>query len=1198
MKRIIYPIIVCFISLISMFPCAAQLNTTLPLVTENHSYTASTEDTFKLEGLVFTPVATVYIYWDHIQEQFSVYGNTTVMMGGGKVHVSFGTESEPLLYLTADTVATEVELMVTDSFAFKGLPFSAIPDSTDFRYDIDNDQFEISGFAKMFMNNKHYLVDLGKNNSPGVIDKNNALKRVVVKINNSFDMHGLAAGLPNLVLSWFPSRPTNTYYGHGDISVFVQDGYYHASVGTNTDPGFTVVNGKVTDATLKVGGGAFLFGALPTYGTFKMKYNRSRSRWEILGDVVIGLPFGSLLNIPSLTMQTGQQGGVVYHTNNHTITVDSATFAIRNVKGGSAVSLGGFQLIDLEISIYQNKPVGIQGYAIFPPGFALGANIEFTYDPQSVDLPFFIHTLGLQWQATNMTQAIPVGETGFSLVKISGSLSELDRPSQLTFTDTAGFVFGELVEVSIPGVGKRTVAPLYFQADATISAHNLILSASGDVGATLISGAWHGLLGEAIGTVDLEFGKKYSFTGTLKMPSDPLLISSATASFSNSGDLDLLAKSQLVVPHHIPIIGGKTFASVDGALRIKSGDAANSFAAGWTKLNLGFDHVHIGALFNMGTHEIKKIGAAAAANITQTVENDQINPPPGSPPPTYYLCSMHHDFSVNGNKPPVYMQNHLQVISTDKFIDPHPDDNDHNIYATIKVLSGDPSYPNLESHRPSDEYNIFPSSSGISINTGGVITLKTNIIDSVSWIAANHGVDIYGELNWPTQPEIFLTPGTHTMIIEGYCPLNVYLDESDFSFTTSPSYPRPTVSLDIDMYQNATILYSNYLTDSTDVTLYWSPDTSKNGYVMNRWPYFWGQEIVTMPSFREINVVFLQNALPALPHDTVYFYAVVNDHVNTPQVSESIPMSLKNYREISGQITMTDGTPVEGVPVILSREGVTNSRVTTKTDAQGNYGFYNSPHNADVVIQASAPEGHYFTTQMDISMDFVARELQAADWLEVTLHTGAQDNITANFELVDQPAAFYGAIYDTNYVSIPGAYVFAIFNGNVIAQQETTESGFAFFNMPTGNYKMDFLLPTDENGYHWLTKDINITSGGSIHERQDSFVYSGSPVKLDYSARSGFGPFFHFFDKANNKSLAGGKLEFIDPNDPDHPLFSITSAENGLVSFDEQDLIPFQTYNVIVTPPSGYHCFNNDCLMEYTWDGFYQEFIPLSMAKN
>jgi hypothetical protein len=367
--------------------------------------------------------------------------------------------------------------------------------------------------------------------------------------------------------------------------------------------------------------------------------------------------------------------------------------------------------------------------------------------------------------------------------------------------------------------------------------------------------------------------------------------------------------------------------------------------------------------------------------------------------------------------------------------------------------------------------------------------------------------------------------------------------------------------------------------------------------LINRWPYFWGTEIASMPGFREIDISFIANALPTLPYDTVYLYTVVNDYINPPAYSLSAPFSLDNYREISGHIKLTNGSPAANVPVILSRASVADSKITTHTDAQGQYAFYNSPHNTDVLIQIPAPEGHYFTTDMFVNRDFEARELQAADWLELTLHTGPEDNVTADFQVTDQPVAVYGAVYDTGYVSIPGVWVFVMNeNGTVLAQQQTNASGFAFFNLPAGKLQLSMTLPTDENGYHWLTQDI--TSGASIKERIDSFSYNGVPLKLDYSARSGNGPFFHFYNAGNNHNLSGGKLELINTADPDNMLFSILSKSNGLVSFDEQDLIPGQEYEVIVTPPAGYHCQNNSCLMTFTWDGFYQEFIPLPMTEN
>jgi hypothetical protein len=292
---------------------------------------------------------------------------------------------------------------------------------------------------------------------------------------------------------------------------------------------------------------------------------------------------------------------------------------------------------------------------------------------------------------------------------------------------------------------------------------------------------------------------------------------------------------------------------------------------------------------------------------------------------------------------------------------------------------------------------------------------------------------------------------------------------------------------------------------------------------------------------------------------------------------------------------MTDGTGVSGVPVMMFRESNPADRLTSYTDSTGRYAFYNCRVNTPLIVQSFAPEGKYFSQAVDVSADFVAREIKTPDWMELTVQLHPGDNITADFELTDMPVAFYGAIYDTNLMSIPGVWVFvSTVGGSVVAQQQTTEFGFAFFNLSPQDYQISMLLPTDSNGYHWPTQMLE---SNSVKERIDTIAFSGTPVRLDYHAVSGNSPFFAFIEAGTNERLAGGQVELNLPGTQDNPFISIISGANGFVSFDEQDLTPGQLYDVMVTAPPGYHC-QNSCLMNFTWYGNQQLITPLYMVAD
>lgn len=1161
---------------------SGQLNTSLPLVASAQSYTHTTTDEFMLQGLQFTPADTVFIQWDHTTQLFSVYGVATVPIGNFPIRLSLGSVVEPAIIIDSDTVANAITMHLVDSFSIHLLRYEAVEGETLFRYDFDADQYEITGDAQIVLSGNTYDVGLGNSNSPGVIWKPGGVTRILVNldVNSSFDLHGMTAVDPSIVLSWKTGN-NNTYHGFGHFGVLIQDGYYSADAGTNANPGITIVDGKVKDVKINVIGGALLFGALPTYGVFNLQYHQTRHVYVMNGQVVVGIPLGTLANLPQLSIDTGDpdSGGIEYHTDSKKLHVESATFEVRNIGGSDVLGvLGGFQLKELSVTIQDNVPVDINGLMILPMGVALGADFQFTYDPDNHSLPFFIHSITLEWEALNVTSAIPMGETGFFLVKIEGTLSELDKPSQLELTATLGFTFGEVISCKIPVIGTQELAPFYFEATASFSAHHLEMDVTGDIGAKVIGSQWEGLLGEAEVDLDFVFGKRFTMTGTISMPSDPLLIATAEAIFSK-GDVDLLASAQLIVPHFIPIIGGKTFGNVHGAVRMKKNDPHNSFTAGWMRLNLVFDHVHLGALYNVGTGNIHKIGAGAQKDIQTTIENDIVDPPQGDPPPNYWICELRHDFTIEGNLPAAYLQSHLRVLNTGKFVDPDNGD----VMVTARIESLDPDYPNLEAYRPGDSTNIFPPSPGLDIGTDGIVTINLNDVDSAAWIAANHGAEIYGVINWPAQPEVLLTPGTHTMILQGYCPLNVGIEEEDISFTTSPAYPRPTVMMDMVPVWTADVFYSFYLTDSVDVSVFFSHDTSRNGQLIERFGYLFGDPLLSMPGYRYISYAGLNQILPPMADDSVYFYAAANDYVNPIVYSEPVLYLPAGTHEISGYIRLPDGTPVEGVPVVMFRDTMPGDRLATYTDVNGRYAFYNCVRNTPIVIQAFATAGHNFTPEAEVSKDFISRQLRTTDLIEVVIELQGDDNVTADFTLIDEPVSIYGAIYDTDNNSIAGATVFLYGeSGNLITQHQTNEFGFTFFGFTEGIYHLEILLPTDTNGYHWPSSMIYSTA--DIKALTDNpFTFSGAPLRFDYHAHSGQGPFFVFQDADTGIRLKNCQIELLPNGMQEDAVFSTVSTITGVVGFDEQDLQPDVLYDIVVTPNPSHHC--ETCPTQYMMSG-------------
>src|SRR5690606_1639110 len=116
----------------------------------------------------------------------------------------------------------------------------------------------------------------------------------------------------------------------------------------------------------------------------------------------------------------------------------------------------------------------------------------------------------------------------------------------------------------------------------------------------------------------------------------------------------------------IPHIGGKKLAHAQGALRHHHDAVKDTYGAGWFKINMGFDHMHLGikTRFSGG---VKNIGAKEQKAIVRQITQEEQD---GSS--SDYWCEINHHFTVDAIKPAAYFQNQLIVLDNSKFLNPWP----------------------------------------------------------------------------------------------------------------------------------------------------------------------------------------------------------------------------------------------------------------------------------------------------------------------------------------------------------------------------------------------------------------------------------------------------------------------------------------------------------------------------------------------
>jgi hypothetical protein len=663
--------------------------------------------------------------------------------------------------------------------------------------------------------------------------------------------------------------------------------------------------------------------------------------------------------------------------------------------------------------------------------------------------------------------------------------------------------------------------------------------------------------------------------GKLEIPADPhqLVTADAKVLMGSNGDINMLAEVRLTVPDFIPIIGGKSFGGIDGAMHVKNKEPNQSYSAGWTKVNLVFDHVNIGAKMNMGSGDIKKIGAGEEKEIVRTITSD-----PAQVNADYHYCGIQHHFTIDGTKPAAYLQNELTIINPQKF-GTNQVTGGYLIQAEIlnPATGDDPG-----AYKPSDAQNLFDTNPEASILNNTYVQIPVNKgTYTAAWVAANSRAAIYGDLDWQDQPGVLLTPGEYILQVTGFCLNDAALTEDDFELTTSPVYPRPTVELSVSTAvaepPKINVDYTSYLTDSTDITIYWNHVDSVNGQFLTRLTTddLFGSTAGSANGSGRQTVTFDPGTLT---QENIWAYAVINDHVNSPVYSNIVMGQFgEDITHLKGQITLQgDETPVADVPIILLPTDTTINRVTTYTDAQGNYEFRNVVFNKNYTIQVHAPDGHHLSHEYDIinAVDFDAGELKTPDLLDVNLDIFRDDRITANFQLVDEEPSVFGTIFDENYNTIPGITVAVKdTSGNTVATQTTSKTGYAFYDLPAGAYRLNFTVT--DNNYHW---DIATLDQSDMPQTQVNTVnvIDGTPAKFNNFIETGQrGPAIYLIDSDTQAGLSGVEVLILGrASDPTY-LSATTSAE-GMAVFLAEELEFNKDYQLQMDLPPGYRLDTSD----------------------
>lgn len=1171
-------------------------------------YTSSAD--FTVHGRTFTPVSSVQVRWDQADSRYYVSKEVISGVNFNTFHFSMGTDSVSYFQIDGNGDVTTYTPNLINIFQLEGQNYSGLAGKTFFIYNSATAQENIYGNVRVYLDGNSFAARMGSSSDPGAVIEDNEIKKVWVHIEDLLTIKGLAShdlSKTDIILRHLEGDPDNTYYGYGTWAVFLVESEQLVNVGTGAKPGIVIKNSMVDSVHMTGGGGGFLFGTLLILDEFEINYNHQAGKYAINGLINVGVPMGGFFQTfgakyaPSFVINAGDDNspGFLLNPSNGRFEVADATFSLKRLNTEKKVSAGGFEINDLTLGIKNNWPDSLYGRGTFPPGFSLGISLGFHINRNWSLLPearFYINSIGVTWQAANLSQAIPLGNTGFNIVRIGGEINNLLDYHNLSMTGDIGMVFGEplMLDVGkfgIPGLtGVKAISIIYVEGIMTLSTSGLSFTETGSFGALFSGGQWRPILASLTGALDISWSGKTTLDASIQAyaPPNNFIGASAGLSFNVSGDIDATGTAYLQVPPSIPVIGGKHIGNASFVVRHRHNKFSQSYAAAWAKFNLIFDHVTAGTKANFQSGHISKIGAAAARALTHENISDTLVHPVdqnGQVNLNWYACGLTHNFSLPTGKPPAYLQNQI-VINDERFENPFVQ---HHYYGpAVETVTSPSSSTDIKLITPADPHDIYqnqgqttPQDNTLSIDFTKNLTEGGS--DTIKWITVNQAAEAYGSIDWIHQPDLLLTPGQYVLTVSGWCHVNSEpLKTSDMHYNVSPVYPRPTVDLSGDGAGTFTIDYSAYLTDTTIVSLYWTLEKGTGGNLIGHHGYHHGT-LIGDSLYR-----WVVNWQPGiLGENKVFFYAVIDDHVNSPvqSVYDSIVFPIQLQVIVNGGNELTS--------VVLSPADTTLSDVSGVNTGNAIFNFANLVSGEYVVQVFNADTTKSFALSLWIDdADLLDQKYQSPNW--VSFHfdlTPQQIQGTAqiNVYLVNDPVSLYGQVIDTAGQSLPHeTKVFLLDEQNqYVTYTFLSEAKLGYLFEQQGIYKLGVQLPPT-NEYHFASTEnlnyITVPNVSGVVYIQDSVELTSHTKAIDFRVLpGGMGPVFRAL-----KFGAGTPVEnvviTVQLQDGTGPVYQAVTNAHGLAFFDGADIATYTNYKFTMSWPEGYQGVGAQ-EQTFGWDG-------------
>jgi uncharacterized repeat protein (TIGR01451 family) len=556
-----------------------------------------------IDGLAVT-ITGLGVHYQSSSSTFDIFGGASISLDVGgtmeSLGITLGNQQNPGFVFDANADKLDhFDGTLTSNISIAGLTFQA--NNLDVQYDAATatspSDLVISGGASFSFDGASVSINLGGSYSPGLVIVGGALQSLQAAVSGSFDLLRLQINADNLTVAYVAANGNTPaeFALFGSVAIDSSFINFDTMLGTEQDPGILIANGQLQSLNITVSGSFSLFGIDVSANGLTIQYSSAANQLALSGGFM--LDFTSSFEVAAAITK----GALLIDTTTGALSIPSTGLQIE----GSA-TLGPFSIKNLMIS-YSTGPNGVNfsasGEVDLPDNIAIKLDELDIVNGQLADI-------GLTVDAP-----IPIGDTGFYIDSLSGSLMNLNNPSQLVVMASAEVSFGQ--KIHIPSLGPIFAGGDFALVDATgsitVSASELDLS-----GTVSLLG---GLLGQGSASLDLNWGSGvYMVAGNFSM-FDDIINFSGDLTITNQGDITLEAMASVNVPPQIPFVGGDSLGNINFYLQYRPGEPlTQDYVAAWTSINLfvtsftiGFEIDFQGDVNVINGNDVAAIQAAATA---------------------------------------------------------------------------------------------------------------------------------------------------------------------------------------------------------------------------------------------------------------------------------------------------------------------------------------------------------------------------------------------------------------------------------------------------------------------------------------------------------------------------------------------------------------------------------------------------------